>query len=86
MSFPTEMGGVYGAGGAGGALVKSRHSRPGVGGTVVSFNVEDCANEESRVIAAGGKVARPKFSIGQFDWVVMCEDTEDNLFALSSVQ
>lgn len=82
MSFPTDMG-VYGAGGA---LVKSCHSRPGVGGTVVYFNVEDCAHEASRVIAAGGEVTRPKFSIGEFGWVVLCEDTEGNLFGLSSMQ
>jgi predicted enzyme related to lactoylglutathione lyase len=31
MSFPADMG-VYGAGGA---LVKSSHARPGVGGTLV---------------------------------------------------
>lgn len=82
MSFPADMG-VYGAGGA---LVKSPHSRPGVGGTLVYFSVEDCANEQSRVIAAGGNIAQPKFSIGEFGWVVLCEDTEGNLFGLSSMQ
>jgi uncharacterized protein len=82
MSFPADMG-VYGAGGA---LVKSSYARPGVGGTLVYFSVEDCAKEESRVVAAGGKVIRPKFSIGEFGWVTMCEDTEGNLFGLSSMK
>jgi uncharacterized protein len=82
MSFPTNMS----AYGAGGALVKSAHSRPGVGGTMVYFSVEDCAVEESRVAAAKGKVVRPKFSIGEFGWVTLCIDTEGNMFGLSSMK
>jgi uncharacterized protein len=82
MGFSTDMG-VYGAGGA---LVKSPHSRPGVGGTMVYFSVEDCATEEARVTAGGGKVLRPKFSIGEFGWVTLCQDTEGNLFGLSSMK
>lgn len=82
MSFPADMG-VYGAGGD---LVKSSHARPGAGGTLVYFSVEDCAQEEARVVAAGGKVVRPKFSIGEFGWVSLCEDTEGNLFGLSSMK
>lgn len=82
MSFPTDMG-VYGAGGA---LVKSNHSRPGVGGTILYFSTEDCAKEQSRIVAAGGKLVRPKFSIGEFGWVTLCEDTEGNMFGLSSMK
>lgn len=82
MGFPADMG-IYGAGGA---LVKSVHVRPGVGGTLLYFSVEDCAIEESRVSAANGKVVRPKFSIGEFGWVTLCEDTEGNMFGLSSMR
>lgn len=82
MSFPADMG-VYGAGGA---LVKSSYARPGGGGTLVYFSVEDCTKEESLIVAAGGKVVRPKFSIGAFGWVTLCEDTEGNLFGLSSMK
>jgi uncharacterized protein len=82
MSFPADMS----AYGAGGALVKSAYARPGAGGTMVYFSVEDCANEASRVAAAGGRVMRPKFSIGEFGWVTLCEDTEGNLFGLSSMK
>jgi uncharacterized protein len=82
MSFAADMS-VYGAGGA---LVKSNDARPGVGGTMVYFSVADCATEQSRVAAAGGKVVRPKFSIGEFGWVTLCEDTEGNLFGLSSMR
>jgi uncharacterized protein len=82
MSFPADMA-KYGASGA---LVKSRHSQPGAGGTMVYFSVEDCSNEESRVAAAGGKVVRPKFSIGQFGWVTLCEDTEGNMIGFNSMK
>ena len=32
------------------------------------------------------KIGRPKFSIGEFGWVTLCEDTEGNLFGLSSMK
>lgn len=82
MGFPTDMS-VYGAGGA---LVKSNYARPGPGGSLVYFSVEDCAQEQARVVPAGGKLVRPKFSIGEFGWVALCEDTEGNLFGLSSMK
>lgn len=81
MGFQTDMG-IYGAGGA---LVKSSHAQPGIGGTLVYFSVEDCSIEAARVPSAGGQVIRPKFSIGEFGWVSICQDTEGNLFGLSSM-
>jgi uncharacterized protein len=80
--FPSNMS----AYGSAGALVKSAHSRPGPGGTMVYFSVNDCAVEMSRVAAAGGTVLRPKFSIGKFGFVTLCSDTEGNMFGLSSMQ
>lgn len=82
MSFPGNMS----AYGASGALVKSNHSKPGVGGTMIYFSVEDCAVTQSRVEAVGGKVIRPKFSIGEFGFVTLCEDTEGNLIGLNSMK
>ena len=81
-SFPANMD----AYGAAGALVKSSHARPGPGGTLIYFSVNDCAVEQARAAAAGGKVVRAKFSIGQFGWVTLCMDTEGNLFGLSSMR
>lgn len=81
MSFPTNMN----AYGASGALVKSEHAKPGVGGTMVYFSVEDCSVQESRVVAAQGHIVRPKFSIGEFGWVTLCVDTEGNMFGLNSL-
>jgi len=82
MSFPADMS-TYGAGGA---LSKSPHGAPGAGGTLVYFSTDDCAVEEARVAKAGGTVIRPKFSIGEFGWVSLCQDTEGNLFGLSSMK
>jgi uncharacterized protein len=81
MSFAGDMS----AYGAGGALVKSNYARPGVGGTMVYFSVADCAVAQGRVGGAGGAVIRPKFSIGEFGFVSICQDTEGNVFGLNSM-
>jgi predicted enzyme related to lactoylglutathione lyase len=81
-AFPSNMQ----AYGAAGALVKSKHAKPGAGGTLLYFSVEDCAVEEARVSAAKGTVIRPKLSIGSFGWISLCRDTEGNLFGLSSMR
>ena len=72
--------------GAAGALVRSPHSRPGPGGTLIYFSVDDCAVAGERAAAAGGRIVRPKFSIGQFGWVTLCMDTEGNVFGLNSMR
>jgi uncharacterized protein len=82
MSFPGDMT-TYGASGA---LVKSAHAKPGMGGSLLYFSVEDCAQQEAQVVAAGGKILRPKFSIGNFGWVSLCEDTEGNMVGFNSMQ
>jgi hypothetical protein len=79
--FPANMT----AYGASGALVKSKISRPGIGGTMIYFSVENCSAQESRVVAANGKIVRSKFSIGDFGWVTLCLDTEGNMFGLNSM-
>jgi predicted enzyme related to lactoylglutathione lyase len=81
-AFPSNMQ----AYGAAGALVKSKHAKPGAGGSLLYFSVEDCAVEEARVSAAKGTVIRPKLSIGSFGWISLCRDTEGNLFGLSSMR
>lgn len=82
MSFPADMT----AYGAAGALTKSAHGRPGVGGTILYFSSQDCAVEEARVVNTGGQVIRTKFSIGEFGFVTLCMDSEGNMFGLNSLK
>jgi len=46
----------------------------------------DCANEAARVTAAGGKLVRDKFSIGQYGFIALVMDTEGNMIGLHSMQ
>lgn len=71
--------------GASGALVKMQGISPG-GSTMVYFSCDDCAAEESRVVAAGGKVERSKMSIGEYGFISLIIDTEGNMVGLHSQQ
>ena len=71
--------------GATGTLVKMEGMNPGSGGTMVYFGCEDCAVEESRVEAAGGKVVQTKMSIGEHGFCSMVLDTEGNTIGLHSM-
>lgn len=82
LSFPGDMTSM----GAGGALVRMDGVSPGGGGTVVYFACDDCAVEQGRVEKAGGKVFRPKFSIGQYGHCALVTDAEGNLIGLHSMQ
>ena len=72
--------------GSGGALVKMDSFKPGIGGTLIYFAVEDCSTEESRVVTAGGKVTQPKQSLGEFGFMSLCKDIEGNTFGLHSME
>jgi predicted enzyme related to lactoylglutathione lyase len=80
-SFPCEME-KYGATGA---LVKMEHCPAGGNSTIVYFSCEDCAMEESRVNAAGGKVEQPKMKIGEYGFISLVLDTEGNRIGLHSL-
>lgn len=79
-AFPWVEGGP----GAAGALVKLEGCPPGGGGTLVYFSCEDCAEEEAKVAPAGGKIARPKFSVGQWGYISLVVDPEGNMIGLHS--
>lgn len=70
--------------GAGGALVKLAYTQPGPGGSMVYFSCDDCVVEQDRVVAAGGTIVRPKFSIGDHGSVSIVTDTEGNMIGLHS--
>jgi predicted enzyme related to lactoylglutathione lyase len=81
LAFPMFME----AGGASGAIVKMAGCPSGGMGTLVYFSCEDCGNEASRVETAGGKVCKPKVSIGQYGFMALATDTEGNMFGLHSL-
>lgn len=82
LAFPMNME----AGGASGALAKMEGCPSGGMGTLVYFSCEDCAQEASRVEAAGGKIFKPKFSISQYGYISLVVDTEGNMIGLHSMQ
>ncbi len=72
--------------GSGGALVWMEGVKAGPGGTIVYFGSEDCAIEEARVNSAGGQVVKPKMSIGEYGFILICHDTEGNTFGIHSMK
>lgn len=71
--------------GASGALVQMEGFEPGVGGTLVYFSSKDCITEESRVVAAGGQIVKPKMSIDTHGFISIIMDTEGNMIGLHSM-
>lgn len=82
MAFPSSMTSY----GAGGALVKMEGMPSGGNSTLVYFSCEDCAVTANRATAAGGRIMRDKFSIGQYGHIALCFDTEGNMFGLHSMK
>jgi len=72
--------------GAAGALVKMEGVCSGGNSTVVYFSCQDCAEEEGRVVPAGGVVVRPKFAIGQYGFISLVLDIEGNMIGLHSMR
>lgn len=80
-AFPMTMEG----GGAGGALVKMEGFPSGCNSIIPYFGCADCSVEAARVLKAGGKIERDKFSIGQYGFIALAYDTEGNMFGLHSM-
>lgn len=75
-----------GAPGASGALVRMAGVAAGGHGVIVYFGSSDCALEAGRAEAAGGKVHRPKMSVGQYGHIALLVDTEGNMVGVHSMQ
>ena len=82
LSFPFDVE-TYGSGGM---LVKMPGFEAGVGGTLVYFNCEDCAVEESRVVENGGSVQKSKLSLGEYGYMSLVVDSEGNMIGLHSMK
>ena len=81
LAFPASTEGY----GCGGALVHMDGFPAGGNSTLVYFSCADCAVEQSRVVAAGGQVQKPKTSIGQYGWISLVADTEGNMLGLHTM-
>ncbi len=81
-SFPMDME----RWGAGGALVKMDGVSSGGNSTLVYFSCEDCAVESGRVTAAGGRMQREKWSIGEYGFIALVVDIEGNMIGLHSLK
>lgn len=78
-AFPSDYEGLN----ISGALVERDMVANG-NNTIVYFVSEDCITEEARVEKAGGKIIKPKMSIGEFGFVSIIMDTDGNTIGLHS--
>ncbi len=72
--------------GSGGALVHMPGFPAGNNSTIVYFASDDCAVEEKRVVDAGGRVQKTKFSIGEYGFISLVIDSEGNMIGLHSMK
>jgi predicted enzyme related to lactoylglutathione lyase len=79
--FPMERDGDVG----GDILPPSDNFRPSAQGTRVYLSCDGQLDGViGRVESAGGKIVRPKMSIGEPGWIALIEDTEGNVVGLHS--
>lgn len=71
--------------GCGGGLVKMGGHTAGNNAVLVYFASENCSELE-RVEAAGGRIFKPKISIGKNGYIALFYDTENNMIGLHSMQ
>lgn len=81
-SFPGDMESY----GTPGSLVKMADMKAGGSNIIIYFVCDDCAIEESRIEAAGGKICQKKMSIGEFGFCSIVTDTEGNTIGLHSMK
>ncbi len=81
-AFPMQENGP----GAMGALVRMEGCPSGGNSTLVYFTCADCAIEAKRAKENGGRIFKDKFSIGQYGFISLVNDTEGNMIGLHSMQ
>ena len=81
-AFPMDREGS----GSSGSLVHMDGFKAGNNSVLVYFMSDDCSVEEARVVSAGGKIQKTKFSIGQYGFIALAVDTEGNMFGIHSMK
>lgn len=81
-AFPMESN----AYGAPGALVRMPGMSAGGNSVIIYFSCADCAVEAEKAARSGGRIAKPKFSIGQYGHIALVFDSEGNMIGLHSMQ
>ena len=79
--FPMD----HGAYGSSGSLIHCPGVKAGGNSTVAYFHSEDCAVQAERAVAAGGRIETAKKSIGQYGYIALVTDSENNLIGLHSM-
>lgn len=79
-TFPFEEQGPN----ATGALVESENLHSDGNNTIIYFASEDCITEQTRVEEAGGKILKPRMSIGEFGFISLFSDLDGNTIGLYS--
>jgi uncharacterized protein len=72
--------------GSSGALARMDGMPSGGNSTLIYFTCVDCAVEAARIATAGGRILKERFSIGEYGFIVLAFDTEDNMFGLHSMK
>ena len=70
---------------ASGALAKMKGFEAGNNSTIVYFDSSDCSIEQARIEEAGGKIFKPKTSLGDYGFMVLATDTEGNMIGIHSM-
>lgn len=82
LAFPNDM---ESKNRASGVLAKMEGFKAGNNSTIVYFMSEDCSMEVSRVEKAGGKVFKPKMSLGEYGFMALIIDSEGNMIGIHSM-
>lgn len=80
-AFPMQQDGY----GATGALVRMTGFQSGDNSVLVYFSYADCAVEAAKAAEAGGRIHKPKFSIGPHGFIALVTDSEGNMIGLHSM-
>ena len=70
--------------GANGALIVHPMKRPSTEGALVYFSREDCAFQAALATQHGGRIFKPKFSIGPNGFIAIIGDSVGNAIGLHS--